>query len=511
MPAFLKPCPAATALLLGCWITSPEAQTANPCLTVANTDLKKVSLTTALTAPMEIAVAPDNRIFVAEKTTGKIRVVDGASGTVSDAGQLAVYNDTHEGLLGIALHPQFAANHFVYAYYSHPTEAKHELVRFTEAGGKLPDTSKVVVLTVPGIRWTNEHHSAGSLAFGPDGNLYLSTGENVNPNVSQGYASTNEATREEDTQATAANTQDLNGKILRIHPEDDGSYTLPSGNLFAATAKRRGEIFAMGMRNPIRIAIDSRTGWLYWGEPGPDATSNSATRGPEGRDEINRAKAPGFFGWPYFVGRNLAYIVNGAAKDPDHPTNTSPNNSGDNDLPAAMPSLLNYTDGSHPDYPAFQANGARASIVGGVYNFDSSLSSPKRLPPRFNGSLFIMDWARNWINEVTFTSAGEVAAVEPFFDTFRPSGPIDMAFGPDGAMYVLEYTAHALSRIEYAGACKMEAVTSLRGADGGAAAKRNRHVTWARARGRMLFQAGIADGRRDGLGRAANSGGHPMP
>lgn len=176
-----------------------------------------------------------------------------------------------------------------------------------------------------------------------------------------------------------------------------------------------------------------------------------------------------------------------------------------------MPSLLDYTDNSHPDYPAFQANGARASIVGGVYNFDSSLSSAKRLPPRFNGSLFIMDWARNWINEVTFTAAGEVAAVQPFFDTFRPSGPIDMAFGPDGAMYVLEYTAHTLSRIEYAGACKMDAPTSLRGADVGAAAERNRHVTWGRTRGRMLFQAGIADGRRDGLGRAANSGGLPKP
>jgi cytochrome c len=501
------------ALTLLGWVPSAMAQAADPCLTVADSELKKATVTTQLSKPMEMAVAPDGRIFVVEKTSGKIRIVDGTTGAVSDAGQVSVYDDTHEGMLGLALDPNFATNHFVYVYYSHASEAKHELARFTESGGKLADASKVVMLTVPGIRWTNEHHSAGSLAFGPDGNLYVATGENVNPNVSQGYASTNEASRQEDTQATAANTNDLNGKILRIHPEANGTYTIPTGNLFAASAKSKGEIYAMGMRNPIRIAVDSKTGWVYWGEPGADATTTNASRGPIGRDEINRAKTPGFFGWPYFAGNNLAYIVGGAAKDPAKPSNTSTNNTGETTLPAAVPALLDYTDDGNSLYPAFKSNAARASIIGGVYHFNAALNSPKRLPPRFDGSLFTMDWSRHWINEVTFTATGDVKAVTPFYAAYQPGGPIDMAFGPDGVMYVLEYDTHAITRIEYAGTCKMDGTTALRFHPGHAAQARQQNALWSQARGRMLVKAGAArtqekfDGRAeslvDGLGRLA--------
>jgi cytochrome c len=325
----------------------------------------------------------------------------------------------------------------------------------------LSDASKVVVLTVPGIRWADQHHSAGSLAFGPDGNLYISTGENVDPNVSQGYASTG-ATRQEDTQATAANTNDLNGKILRIHPEANGTYTIPAGNLFPApTAKEKGEIFAMGMRNPIRIALDSKTGWVYWCEPGPDATVASTTRGPLGRDEVNRAKVPGFFGWPYFNADNQAYIMNGVKQDPAHVTNHSTNNTGDTLLPPAQPTILAYGDADSPS-AVFANADARAAVVGGLYRFDAALKSPNRLPPRYDGSLFIMDWARHWINEVTFKADGSVNQISAFMAATKPNGPIDMAFGPAGDMFLLEYDANSLSQIQYTGACKMDGSTALK-------------------------------------------------
>lgn len=472
------------------WYPRVHAQAADPCKTVADSEIKKVLLTSALSNPMEIAVAPDKRIFIVEKVSGKIRIFNPGTKQLSDAGAVGVFSSApHTGMLGIALDPGFSTNHFVYVYYTHANEAKHELARFTESAGKLVDASKVVLLTVPGVRWDNQHHSAGSLAFGPDGNLYLSTGENVDPTVSQGYASTNEAKRIEDTQATAANTNDLNGKILRIHPEADGTYTIPAGNLFQATAKARGEIFAMGMRNPIRIAIDSKTGWVYWGEPGPDAGAESATRGPEGRDEINRAKTPGFFGWPYFVGDNLAYVVNGAKQNPERPVNRSPNNTGDSLLPPARPALLSYTDNGNTLYPAFEVNGARASIMGGLYRFEPSQASPNRLPPRYDGSLFIMDWSRDWINEVIFGTDGEVSSVKPFLAGQRPNGPIDMAFGPDGDMFLLEYDAKSLFQVQYTGACKMEGNVGLGDRTGSAKAGRA-------ARKRFLLPPEAYVGRR---------------
>lgn len=466
MPSIVPPLSRIVLITAACfagigWLgtTAAQAQVADPCLTVADSEIKKTLLTSDLVNPMEMAIAPDKRIFIVEKVSGKIRIYNPATSQLTDAGTIPVYSPTHEGLLGIALDPAFATNHFVYVYYTHQSEAKHELARFTESGGKLPDATKVIVLTVTGVRWSNQHHSAGSMAFGPDGNLYLATGENVDPTVSDGYASVNEAKRLEDTQATAANTNDLNGKILRIHPEANGTYTIPAGNLFPATAKTRGEIYAMGMRNPIRIAIDAKTGWVYWGEPGADATAESATRGPEGRDEINRAKAPGFFGWPYFVADNLAYVVNGAKKDPAKPVNHSINNTGDTLLPPAQPALLTYRDAGNTTYAAFENNAARASVIGGLYRFNSALTSPNRLPPRFDGSLFTMDWSRDWINEVTFNAEGNVTAVTPFLKSQRPNGPIDMAFGPDGDMFLLEYDANALYQVKYSGACKMDAGT----------------------------------------------------
>ncbi|NEE11803.1 PQQ-dependent sugar dehydrogenase, partial [Streptomyces sp. SID7499] len=112
---------------------------------------------------------------------------------------------------------------------------------------------------------------------------------------------------------TAGNTNNLNGKILRIHPEDDGTYTLPSGNLFTGEepdeggGKTRGEIYVMGVRNPARISIDAATDTLYAGWVGPDAGAPSTTWGPAKYDTFAAITKAGNHGWPYCMGNNQPY------------------------------------------------------------------------------------------------------------------------------------------------------------------------------------------------------------
>jgi cytochrome c len=93
-----------------------------------------------------------------------------------------------------------------------------------------------------------------------------------------------------------------------VHPEADGTATIPKGNLFPpGTPNTRPEIYVMGNRNPWRIAVDRRSGFLYWGEVGPDAGGPNENRGPAGFDEINQARAAGNFGWPLIIADNKPY------------------------------------------------------------------------------------------------------------------------------------------------------------------------------------------------------------
>src|SRR5690606_8123259 len=140
-------------------------------------------------------------------------------------------------------------------------------------------------------------HVGGDIDFDAAGNLYLTTGDDTNPFESGGYSPLDERTNRNpqyDAQRSSANTNDLRGKLLRIHPEPDGTYTIPAGNLFApGTARTRPEIYAMGFRNPFRMSVDKATGTVYVGDYGPDAGTASASRGPAGQVEFNRITTAG--------------------------------------------------------------------------------------------------------------------------------------------------------------------------------------------------------------------------
>ncbi len=127
------------------------------------------------------------------------------------------------------------------------------------------------------------------------GDLWLGTGDNTNPFASDGFTrrSTSRPGRAAwDAQRSSGNTNDLSGKVLRITPQPDGTYTIPSGNLFApGTEKTKPEIYGMGFRNPFRIGLDPKTGNVMVADYGPDSGSANATRGPRGTVEWNALSA----------------------------------------------------------------------------------------------------------------------------------------------------------------------------------------------------------------------------
>ena len=431
---------------------------------------------------MEIAVAGDGGVYFIERA-GILKLWKPESRSTSVLGKIPVYNQMEDGLLGIALDPKFSANRWVYLFYSEPetglsSEGKkvgtNRVSRFTLTAEALDLTSEKVLLRIPTQR-EQCCHSAGSLAFDAAGNLYASVGDNTHPGESDGYSPLDERPDRGpwNSQKSASNANDLRGKILRIHPEPDGTATIPKGNLFPpGTPKTRPEIYVMGNRNPFRIAVDQRTGYLYWGEVGPDAGGGNPERGPAGFDEVNQARVAGNFGWPYFAGDNKAYHQydfatrkSGAAFDPAHPVNDSVHNTGPRELPPAQPAFIYYPYGPSTKYPAVNAGGGRTACAGPVYYFDENLKSSTKLPREFDHTLFIYEWSRNWIIAVHLDADNNIAKrpdgslwMDRFCEHMTFKRPMDLDIGPDGCLYILEngtaWNANRdtqIVRIEYSG------------------------------------------------------------
>jgi cytochrome c len=282
---------------------------------------------------------------------------------------------------------------------------------------------------------------------------------------------------------TSANTNDLRGKILRIHPEADGSYTIPDGNLFPkGTPKTRPEIYTMGHRNPFRISVDQQTGYLYWGDIGPDAAQPGDKRGPEGQDEIGQARKAGNYGWPYFVGDNKAYYKydfatsqSGALYDPAQPVNNSVNNTGLNQLPPAQKAFIWYGYAESKEFPQVGAGG-RSAMAGPVYYFDQFKNAKRAFPDYYDGKLIIYEWMRGWLMAVTLDKAGNYVSMERIMPSYKFSNPTDLEFGPEGDLYMLEYGSGwftqnddaRLVRIEYNGGNRKPLVQVAASKRGGA-------------------------------------------
>jgi glucose/arabinose dehydrogenase/PKD repeat protein len=449
----------------------PPADQAPP-----DSSFQKVTLDDNPGEPMSLTVLPDLRVLYTTRP-GQVRIHDPRTGLNTVAADVPVYSHDEEGLQGIATDPDFARNHWVYLYYSpvldtpvddpatpdvNEGDAPFEgtaadfarfrghlqLSRFKLVGNRLDLRSEQRILQVATDRGIC-CHIGGQIDFDGNGNLFLSTGDDTNPFFSDGYIPIDERPERNpafDTQRGAANTNDLRGKVLRIKVRSNGSYSIPSGNLFRpGTPKTRPEIYAMGLRNPFRFAVNRATGEVYLADYSPDAQAADPARGPAGQGRWMVIDKPANYGWPYCVTPDLPYVdydfatgQSGAAFDCAHPVNDSPHNTGLRRLPPVQQPEVWYSYGISPKFPGLGEGGV-GPMGGPAYRFDPHSNSRVKWPAYFDGVPLFYEWTRDYVKEFRLDRHGQVTDIRPVLPSIVFDNPMDMEFGPDGALYVLEY------------------------------------------------------------------------
>ena len=343
-------------------------------------------------SPVCAEYSPDGRLFILEKQ-GKIRIFKDGALLQKPFLSVRVNSLFERGLLGLAFDPHFNSNHYVYIYRTNDAAVPSNLVeRYTANGDQAILSSRVTILS--GINSDAGFHNAGCVRFGPDGKLYVSTGDG-------GQFPEN-----------AQNLQSLNGKILRINP--DG--TVPSDNPFAGRADARGEVYCLGLRNPWRFAIDQQTGLVVIGDVGGDLF-----------EELNIGRPGSNFGWP---------VVEGPAGNPSY---TDPVYSYSHDAGGAAIVVGGFYSGTK--FPSkyrgrlFIADYARKFIkmlkldsTGAVVNtldLASNMTSPVHMLQGPDGSLMYVNITSGEVRKVKFVGGSDRPPVVESGATQR-SGPVPL-------------------------------------------------------------------------------------
>jgi glucose/arabinose dehydrogenase len=332
-----------------------------------------------LTGPTDMEFTPDGRLFVAEQA-GRLRVLkaDGTLGTFLNI-STKVDSTGERGLLGVAFDPNFATNRFVYLYYTREatstTPVHNRVVRVTAnvSGTGAVAGSEKLILRLNNLNSTN--HNGGAIDFGSDGKLYVSVGENTNKPASQRLSN-------------------LLGKMLRINK--DG--TIPSDNPFFSTASGKNRaIWALGLRNPFKFAVQPGTGTIFINDVGANTW-----------EEINRGASGANYGWP---------VYEGPESDAKY-----------------TPPIFAYGHGD--------TDTTGCSITGGAFYNPATV----QFPSEYVGDYFFADFCNGWIR--TYDPAADTASG---FATGL-SGLVDLEVSKAGELYYLSRgSPGSVGKIRYTG------------------------------------------------------------
>jgi len=459
---------------------------------------EKVTLNDEPGEPMSLAVLPDGRVLHNTRG-GEVRLYDPANGASPVITTIPVYSHDEDGLQTISIDPDFATNKWVYVFYSPrlntpvddpstpgvnegdaPLSSTDPTVWEKFKGYNQLSRVKFVESPTPHLDMDTEQqilrvpvdrgiccHVAGKVKFDGKGNLFLITGDDTNAGGSDGFTPINDAATAApalDARRSSANTNDLRGKLLRIKVKANGTYTSPKGNLFPEAEdhenKTRPEIFLMGLRNPFRFDVDA-AGRVYVGDYSPDSRTANPNRGPEGTGRWFTTNKAGNYGWPVCMSPSLAYIdydfgtqTPGSRFNCGAPVNDSRHNTGLRVLPAVQQAQFWYTyEARTPCASAYLENPPTACDfkwpvigTGGVgphggplYDYDEDNASETKFPEYYQDSVVFGEFTRDKLFMMRTDGKGNLVGVEHFLPGVVADNPMEMEFGPDGSLYMLEY------------------------------------------------------------------------
>ncbi len=342
--------------------------------------LSLVLVAQGLDAPLYVTAPPGDtqRIFIVEQS-GRIRILRNGtllptpfldlSGRISSGGE--------RGLLGLAFHPQYAANRRFVVYYTNPSGDTRVSVFQASSNPDLADAASEQVILAVTQPFAN--HNGGMVVFGPDGKLYIGLGDGGSGG---------------DPQGNGQNRNVLLGKILRLDVNGSGQASVPADNPFAGQSGRRPEIWSYGLRNPWRFSFDRTLGDLYIGDVGQSA-----------REEIDVSTEAAQ------LGRGLNYGWNTMEGTACYSPSTGCVRTG-----LTLPVL---------DYD----HGAGCSVTGGYVYRGAAI-------PPLRGTYFYGDYCQGWVRSFRLSGTGVTLPTD--WASLRPGGQIT-SFGEDaqGEIYIV--------------------------------------------------------------------------